>query len=54
MKFCERPWKYWWLVAANGEVTSCPWFTDQTLRTGNILKQDMKEIAEGEETSKTY
>lgn len=44
MKFCDRPWRYWWLVSGYGDVISCPWYTDQTLRLGNILEQSVEEI----------
>lgn len=48
MKFCERPWKYWWMMSAEGDVAACPWFTDQKLMIGNILNQSVEEIIQGD------
>lgn len=45
MKFCSRPWDFWYLIdAEEGQVWPCAWFNAPSVNIGNIHKQSVEEI----------
>lgn len=47
MKYCERPFEYFYLDHFNGDVYLCPWMEPRRTCIGNIIEQDFDEIWHG-------